>query len=57
MLSTIRKAITAAVAAAVAAAIPAYPDGFTNVEIATIVGAAIIAGLAVFQIPNKPKEA
>jgi hypothetical protein len=56
MLATIRKALAGALAAAVAAAIPAYPDGYTNVEIATVVGAAVVAGLAVFQIPNKPKE-
>jgi len=55
-LATIRKALAGALAAAVAAGITAYPDGFTSTEIATIVGAAVVAGLAVFQIPNKPKE-
>lgn len=56
-LATIRKALVAAVAAAAAAGVTAYPDGFTSTEIATIVGAAIVAGFAVFQIPNKPKDA
>lgn len=55
-LATIRKALTGALAAAIAAAVAAYPDGFTSQEIATIVGAAIVAGFAVFQIPNKPKD-
>jgi hypothetical protein len=54
-LASIRKALTAAVAAAAAAAATAYPDGFTDVEVAAIIGAAIVAGLAVFQIPNKPE--
>jgi hypothetical protein len=53
-LATIRKALAGAVAAAVAAAIPASEGGFTGAEYAVIVGAAIVAGLAVFQIPNKP---
>jgi hypothetical protein len=53
-LATIRKALAGAVAAAVAAAIPASEGGFTGTEYAVIVGAAIVAGLAVFQIPNKP---
>jgi hypothetical protein len=50
----IRKALMAAVTGAVAAAIPALPGGLTAGEIATIVGAAIIAGLAVYGIRNAP---
>ena len=55
-LSTIRKALAAAAAAAVAAAIPAYPGGFTDAEIATILGAALVAGLGVWRIPNRPQD-
>jgi hypothetical protein len=49
----VRKAVTAAVAAAIAAGVTAYPDGFTNAEIGTIVGAFVVAGLATFQVPNE----
>lgn len=53
-LATIRKALVAAVTAALAAAIPAISGGFTAGEIATIVGAAIVAGLAVYGVRNDP---
>ena len=53
-LATIRKALAAAVAAAVAALIPALSDGLTSTEIVTVVGAAIVAGLAVYGIRNEP---
>jgi hypothetical protein len=53
-LASIRKALAASVAAALAAAVTAYPDGFTSLEVSAIVGAAIVAGVAVFQIPNRP---
>lgn len=52
----IRKAVTAAVAAAIAAGVTAYPDGFTNLEIGTIVGAFVVAGLATFQVPNEDED-
>jgi hypothetical protein len=55
-LATIRKALAGGVAAGLAAAVTAVPDGFTTAEYVTIVVAALVAGLAVFQIPNKPKE-
>ena len=55
-LATIRKALAGAVAAGLAAAVTAFPDGFTTAEYVTIAVAAAVAGLAVFQIPNKPKE-
>lgn len=53
-LATIRKALVGALSAAIAAAVVAYPDGFTNGEIGTIVGAALVAGAAVFGIRNEP---
>jgi uncharacterized membrane protein len=55
-LAHIRKALVAAVTAAGAAAATAYPNGFTDVEISAIASAAIIAGLAVFQIRNEPQD-
>ncbi|HST86292.1 MAG TPA: hypothetical protein VLL08_31430 [Kineosporiaceae bacterium] len=55
-LSTIRKALMAAATAAAAAGVTAYPDGFTDVEFAAIAGAALVAGLAVFRIPNAPQD-
>lgn len=51
-LSTIRKALLAAATAAVAAGVTAYPGGFTDAEVAAIVGAALVAGLGVWRIPN-----
>jgi hypothetical protein len=50
--SQVRKAAVAGVAAAVAALVTAWPDGVTDTELAAIVGAAVVAGLAVFRIPN-----
>lgn len=55
-LSMIRKALLAAAVAALAAAVPAYPGGFTEAELATIAGAALVAGYGVFKIPNEPKD-
>lgn len=54
-LATIRKALLAAALAAVAAAVPAYPNGFTAAEVATIAGAAIIAGIGVYSVKNSPE--
>ena len=51
-LSTIRPALTGAAAAAVAAGITAAPGGSTDAEIGAIAGAAIVAGLGVWRMPN-----
>jgi hypothetical protein len=56
-LSTIRKALLAGAAAALAAGATAFPDGFTDKELAAIAGAAIIAGYGVFRIPNADADA
>lgn len=53
-LAEIRKALTAAIGAGIAAAVVAMPNGFTADEIGTIVGAIVVAGLAVFSVPNAP---
>ncbi|HSU34344.1 MAG TPA: hypothetical protein VLJ88_01665 [Propionibacteriaceae bacterium] len=63
-IATIRKALmaagTAAASAAAAALVTAYPDGLTDTEVGVIGGAAVTAalaaGLAVFRIPNAPKD-
>ena len=53
-MSVFRKATVGAVTAAIGAAVTAYPDGFTNQEIGTVVAAFFVAGLAVYQIKNVP---
>lgn len=54
-LATISKAISAGIAAGVAAAVTAFPDGFTAQECATIAGAVVVAGVAVYLAPaNTP---
>jgi hypothetical protein len=55
-LSTIRKALLASFLAALAAVVTAYPDGFTDQEMATVVGAAVAAGYGVWKIKNEPEE-
>ncbi len=52
-MSMIRKALLAALAAGLAAVGTAYPDGFTEAETATILAAALIAGVGVWRIPNE----
>jgi|WetSurSiteA1Bulk_404760.scaffolds.fasta_scaffold77270_2 hypothetical protein len=53
-MSKIRKALMAAVTAAFAAGATALPDGITVQEWATIAIAAVVAGYAVWQVPNAP---
>jgi len=53
-LAHVRKALTGALAGAVAAIAAAAPDGVTGTEWLTIAIAAVVAGYAVWQIPNAP---
>jgi hypothetical protein len=55
-LSMIRKALLAGATAAIAAAVTASPDGFTDAELAAILGAALVAGLGVWRIPNAEQD-
>lgn len=55
-MNTIRKALLAAVAAGVAAVTQAISSGgLDSVNWAVVLGAAVVAGLAVWGIPNAPK--
>jgi len=51
-MSKIRKALVAAATGALAAGSTALPDGITDVEWMSMLVAAIIAGYAVWQVPN-----
>jgi hypothetical protein len=54
-MSKIRKAIAAALVAFLAVLPLALADGSLNhVEIVNLVGAVVVAGYAVFKIPNEP---
>lgn len=54
-LARVAKALTAAAAAASAAAVTAAQDStVTQLEWLTILGAAVLAGYATWQIPNRP---
>ena len=55
-ISTVRKALMAAFTAALAATVAAYPDGFTDQELSTILGAAVVAGFAVWKVENEPVQ-
>jgi hypothetical protein len=48
----IRKALTGALGAAVACAGPLVGDGLTPQDVTAIVAAALLAGLAVYWVPN-----
>lgn len=52
-LNMIRKALLAGLAAGVAALVGVQPDGITSDEWLKVAAAAIVAGLAVWLVPNK----
>lgn len=55
VLAWIRKAITAAIVAGGSAAVTALQDGhLSDDDWALIVGAAVVGGVAVFLVPNRP---
>lgn len=57
MLATIRKALVAAVGAASAAVVPAAQDGVvTGAEWLTVIAATLVAGYAVYRVPNAKAE-
>jgi hypothetical protein len=57
MMAKIRKALIAALAGASAAAVAAAQDGqITATEWLTILGSAVVAGYAVWRIPNEPPK-
>ena len=56
-LASIAKALTAAVAGASAAVVSAATDGsVTGAEWVTVFAAAVVAGYAVYRVPNVPAE-
>ncbi len=52
-LPRIRKAVTAGAGAGAAALVAAWPDGVTADEWGKVAAAAVVAGLAVWAVPNK----
>lgn len=54
-LATIRKALVAGLAAGLSALATAAPDGVSAQELTFVIAAALVAGVAVFQVPNTPK--
>jgi hypothetical protein len=54
-MSKVRKALIAAGLAAAAALVTAIQDGrVDNADIGTVVAAAVVAGVAVWRVPNAP---
>lgn len=57
MLATIRKALVAAVGAASTAVVTAAQDGaVTGAEWLTVAAAAVVAGYAVYRVPNAQEQ-
>ena len=56
-LPTVAKAVAAALTAGAGALATALPDGVTVTEWTTVAVAAVVAGAAVWRVPNRPADA
>lgn len=56
-IPTVAKAIAAAITAGAGALATALPDGVTTTEWVTVAVATVLAGAAVWRVPNRPTDA